>query len=269
MSSLEERFLPARLGPDFRWLLASSWISNAGDGVLLAAGPLLVASLTDDAFVVALAAALNWLAPLAFSLGAGALADRADRRRIVMVCNALRCGVLVALTTMLVTDSASVGAVLLCLFLVGVAETFADVSAISLLPDLVAPVDLPVASARLQTGFLVLNQFAGAPVGAALFALGRGWPFATHAVLLLAGIVTIARVRSQLARHGDPEAGEGSTQGGGGATERPGRPARGVERHLASRRPAHAQPDDPDLQPHLRRRLVRAGALCRSSTRAR
>jgi hypothetical protein len=45
----------------FRWLLASSWASNLGDGIALAAGPLLVASLTHDAFLVALAATVQWI----------------------------------------------------------------------------------------------------------------------------------------------------------------------------------------------------------------
>ena len=47
MSRLVEIVAPARLGPGFRWLLASSWIANLGDGIALAAGPLLVASQTD------------------------------------------------------------------------------------------------------------------------------------------------------------------------------------------------------------------------------
>jgi len=38
-----ETVTPSRLGHSFRWLLASSAISNIGDGVALAAGPLLVA----------------------------------------------------------------------------------------------------------------------------------------------------------------------------------------------------------------------------------
>ncbi|HET9680437.1 MAG TPA: hypothetical protein VFP19_00240, partial [Candidatus Limnocylindrales bacterium] len=46
---------PPRLGRDFRWLLASSLVNNAGDGVAVAAGPLLVASLTRDPFLVSLA----------------------------------------------------------------------------------------------------------------------------------------------------------------------------------------------------------------------
>ena len=53
MSRFVEAVLPARLGSRFRWLLASSWVSNIGDGIALAAGPLLVASQTRDPFLVA------------------------------------------------------------------------------------------------------------------------------------------------------------------------------------------------------------------------
>ena len=47
MPSLGELIAPRRLGRDFRWLLASSWTSNLGDGIALAASPLLIASLTS------------------------------------------------------------------------------------------------------------------------------------------------------------------------------------------------------------------------------
>ena len=70
-----ETLVPARLGTGFRWLLSSSWASNLGDGFAFAAGPLLVASQTDDAFLVAMAATLQWLPHLLFGLHAGAIAD--------------------------------------------------------------------------------------------------------------------------------------------------------------------------------------------------
>jgi hypothetical protein len=44
---------PSRLGRSFRWLLASSWVTNLGDGITLAAGPLLVASQTRNPLAVA------------------------------------------------------------------------------------------------------------------------------------------------------------------------------------------------------------------------
>ena len=84
MPRLLETVAPARLGSGFRWLLASSWSTNLGDGIALAAGPLLVASRTHDAFVVSLAALLQWLPPLLLGLYAGALSDRLDRRAIVI-----------------------------------------------------------------------------------------------------------------------------------------------------------------------------------------
>ena len=75
MAGAVEAVAPRRLGGGFRWLLASSWVSNVGDGIALAAGPLLVASQTHDAFLVALAALLQWLPPLLFGLLAGALSN--------------------------------------------------------------------------------------------------------------------------------------------------------------------------------------------------
>ena len=56
-----ETIAPARMGRNFRWLLASSWITNIGDGLELAAGPLLIASQTHAPFLVALAVLLQRL----------------------------------------------------------------------------------------------------------------------------------------------------------------------------------------------------------------
>ena len=53
MPSLGELIAPRRLGSDFRWLMASSWTSNIGDGIALSAAPLLIASLTSSPLLVA------------------------------------------------------------------------------------------------------------------------------------------------------------------------------------------------------------------------
>ncbi|WP_282948912.1 MFS transporter [Cellulomonas endometrii] len=194
MSRLAETVVPQRLGTPFRWLLASSWVSNLGDGLALAAGPLLVASLTDDARLVALAATLQWLPPLLFGLLAGALADRWDCRRIVLVVNVVRAVVLAALATTIATGQESIAVVLAALFALGTAEVFADSSAQTFLPMLVARDDLAVANARLQTGFITVNQLAGPPLGAALFAVGAVWPFAAQAVVVGGAALLVARI---------------------------------------------------------------------------
>src|SRR5688500_20332591 len=86
--------VPARLGTGFRWLLSSSWTSNLGDGMALAAGPLLVASQTRDPFLVGLAVVLQRLPWLFFGLVAGVVADRLDRRRIMVAVHLARAAVL-------------------------------------------------------------------------------------------------------------------------------------------------------------------------------
>src|SRR4051795_12625046 len=124
MPDLVETLVPARLGPRFRWLLASSWTTNLGDGIALAAGALLVASLTTDAFLVSLAALLRWAPPLVFGLYAGVLSDRLDRRRIVMAADAVRAVVLGVLVATIITGRVSAAVALLALGLLATAEVF-------------------------------------------------------------------------------------------------------------------------------------------------
>ncbi|HUF06382.1 MAG TPA: MFS transporter [Candidatus Binatia bacterium] len=185
---------PVRLGVGFRRLLASSWITNLGDGIALAAGPLLVASQTDEALLVALAALLQWLPKLLFGLYAGALSDRLDRRLLVVIVNALRAAVLVAIAASILTGTVSVAVVLFALFLLGTGEVFADNTSQTLLPMLVRREDLAIANARLQGGFITLDQLAGPPLGAALFAAGMALPFLGQAVLVAAGAVLVSRI---------------------------------------------------------------------------
>jgi predicted MFS family arabinose efflux permease len=185
---------PARLGSGFRWLLGSSWISNLGDGIAIAAGPLLVASLTRDPFLVALAALLQWLPPLLFALYAGALADRVDRRLMVVTVDLLRGVILLAMAAAIVTGSVSIGIILVALFLLGTAEVFADNASQTLLPMLLRRDDLALGNSRLMIGFITVNQMAGPPIGAALFALGAALPFVAHAVLVTAGALLVSRI---------------------------------------------------------------------------
>ena len=186
--------MPRRLGGGFRWLLASSWISNLGDGMALAAGPLLVASQTRDPFLVALAVLLQQLPWLLFGLLAGALSDRLDRRLIVVAVDLVRGGVLVLLSLSIVTGVVSVPVVLAALFLVATAEVFADNASSTLLPMLVPRTDLGIANARLMTGFITVNQLIGPALGASMFAAGMVWPFAAQALLVVLGAVLVSRL---------------------------------------------------------------------------
>jgi predicted MFS family arabinose efflux permease len=189
-----ETVAPTRLGRSFRWLLAATVVNNIGDGVVLSAGPLLVASLTRDPFLVSMALLSEYLPALLFGVLGGVAADRFDRKRMVVVVNLGRAFVLVALVTTIVTGVVNIALVLLSLFIMGTAETFADSASSTLIPGLVSREDLGIANARIQGAFLLANQLLLPPVGAFLFAIGPAIPFATNAGGFALGAVLISRV---------------------------------------------------------------------------
>jgi MFS family permease len=195
LSRLADLVAPARLGRDFRWLLVSSWVTNLGDGITLAAGPLLVASQTHNPLAVAMAALLQRVPWLMFGLYAGVAADRINRRAIVITTGLARVVILLLLIASILTHRVDTAVVLAALFLFGVCETFGDTTTTTLLPMLVDKRDLGIANSRSITGLIVWNQMAGPPIGAVLFAAGMALPFASEAVCVLAGVILITRVR--------------------------------------------------------------------------
>jgi MFS family permease len=203
VNRLAELIAPSRLGRGFRWLLASSWVTNLGDGITLAAGPLLVASQTRDPLAVAMAAFLLRLPWLLFGLYAGVVADRLNRRLIVVATGLLRVAILLLLVVSILTHRVDIAVVLAALFLFGVIETFGDTTTTTLLPMLVGKPDLGIANSRAMTGVVVWNQLAGPPVGAALFAAGRALPFVSESVCVLAGVLLISKVRLPVHGAGD------------------------------------------------------------------
>jgi len=194
MVSLGELIAPRRLGRDFRWLLASSWTSNIGDGIALSAAPLLLASLTSSPLLVASGAMMQYLPWLLFGLLAGSIADHHDRRRLVMLANGSRAVIVLGLVIFLATGQVTVWIVLAAAFLYGTAEVFADTAGSTLMPMLVRPGDLGIGNARLQAGYLVGNQLAGPPLGAFLFAVGSFWPFLAQIVCVSLAVVLISRI---------------------------------------------------------------------------
>ncbi len=187
------------MGRAFRWNLASVWVGNLGDGIALAAGPLLVASQTRNPLLIASAAMVQRVPTLVIGLYAGALADRVSRVRLVVVANVLRALVIAGLIAMIATGRVSIEVVLVAMLLVGLAEQFADAGTRAVLPMIVEPADLGVGNARVMAGYLVANELVGPPVGALLFAAGMALPFGVQAVALLLAAWLFTRIG--LTRH--------------------------------------------------------------------
>jgi predicted MFS family arabinose efflux permease len=111
-----------------------------------------------------------------------------------MAADGLRAVVLTVLIVAMITGRVSVAGALVAMGLLATAEVFADNTSATLTPMLVHRDDLVIANSRLQAGFITLNQLTGPPIGAALFAVGRAWPFVAEALLVTAGVLLVSRV---------------------------------------------------------------------------
>ncbi|MEU1884903.1 MFS transporter [Micromonospora rifamycinica] len=185
----------ARLGADFIRLWTASAVSNIGDGVTMAAGPLLVASVSNDARLVAGAAFAQQLPWLLFALVSGAYVDRLDRRLLIVVVNLARGVALAALAATVATHTVTVPIIYAVVFLLGTGETLADTAMGALLPAVVVPERLPSANARLAATFTIGQQFVAKPLGAWLFVVAAAAPFGFDALTFVVAAVLIAGIR--------------------------------------------------------------------------
>lgn len=190
---------------DFRRLWWASAATNLGDGALLAAGPLLVASVASSPGAVGLAVFVQQLPWLLFSVLGGVLVDRVDRRRLVISVNACRAVVMALLVGLLLTDTVTLAALYAVLFVLGTGETLADNATTALVVNSVDREQLGTANARLSLTFTLGNQLLGPPIGAFLFAVAQAAPIGLYAVVFLMGALLVSRTRLTAQRPGPEE----------------------------------------------------------------
>jgi MFS family permease len=178
----------APLGASYWTLWTSSGLSNLADGVFKIVLPLLAVQLTQSPTLIAglaVAATLPWLL---FALTAGALADRLDRRKLMLWANVSRAMLPLLLVAVILLDFGSIWALYVVALLVGVAETLYDTSTQSILPQMVHRDQLSRANGRLYAVELTTNQFVGPPLGGLLVAAGIVAGLAVPAALWLAAV---------------------------------------------------------------------------------
>jgi MFS family permease len=187
------------LGAPYRRLWSATLLSNLGDGIRSAAFPLLAVSLTHSPVLIAGVAVAGQLPGLLFGLTAGSLADRFDRRRLVVAVDVVRLALLAGLIGLIAGGWATIGVVYLVVFVSGVAEVVRDTTAGTLVPSLVGTDQLDRANGRLVTAEIAGNEFVGPPLGGYLFGIALVLPFAVNggtlavAVALVAGIPALVR----------------------------------------------------------------------------
>ena len=183
------------LGANYWRLWTSSVISNLGDGVTVIALPWLASAVTRNAVLIALVAVASRIPWLVFTLPAGVITDRVDRRKLMWWAQTFRAVLMFGAAALVLVYQSSLpapgdvqsgvvsenmivyGMIVLVALLAGFAEVLYDNSAQTILPAIVESENLEKANSRLWGAEMVTNSFIGPPLGSALIAVAFALPF--------------------------------------------------------------------------------------------
>jgi MFS family permease len=193
------------------WSAAS--LSDLGDGLRLAAFPLLAATLTTDPRLVAGLVVAQYVPWLLLGIPAGAVVDRVDVRRLMAGVDVLRTLALTGLVVAVATGTAALPVLYAVALGVGIGETLHDTAVQTAVPRVVPDAQLERANGRLVSSSVVTNEFAGPLVGAALFAVCLVLPFGVHASLVLVAAVLLLGLPALSAEAATPPSAGGVAAG--------------------------------------------------------
>ncbi|HEY8291760.1 MAG TPA: MFS transporter [Thermomicrobiales bacterium] len=169
-------------------------VSYLGNQQQFIALPLLVLALTGSVVQAGIAVSLSTIAVLAVSPIAGALVDRWDRKRTMVVCDAGRMAL--TLTIPLAFWFHALTMVQLCVVVTvaGVLGTIFSVADTAALPHVVSPAQLPVALSQSQAAYSGVRT-VGSLLGGTLYSIGSAFPFLVNAVSFGASVVSLGFIR--------------------------------------------------------------------------
>jgi predicted MFS family arabinose efflux permease len=176
---------------DFRVLWIGAFTSSVGTWMQKVAQSWLVLTLTNSPFYLGLDAFLGELPILLFTLLGGVVADRRDRRSVLLVSQVVQLSTAFALAALVYWDAVKVWHILTLSCITGTAQAFGGPAYQSLLPVLVRRDDMPNAIALNSAQFNLARIIGPLLAGVALATLGSAACFALNGVSFLFVIVSL------------------------------------------------------------------------------
>lgn len=200
-----------RFGAAYRKLYTATAVSNIGDGMASVAYPWLATAVTRNPVLVALVAAAQRLPWLFFTLPAGVITDRVDRRRAIVLMDTVRGGVTLLVALGVLAEQGSLPApdaldqvvgtrtslyllLVVATVLLGCAEVLRDNCGQTLMPSVVATEHLEQANGRLWSIESVANTFIGPPLGSLLLVSAFSIPFFVDAASFFAAAALVGLI---------------------------------------------------------------------------
>ena len=203
-----------KLGASYWKLWSATTVSNLGDGIVSIAYPWLASAVTRSPLLIALSAVVSRLPWLIFTLHAGVITDRFNRKRIIVAMDSARGLLTIAVgffvylerdslpslnelssLTNLETNYTLYSVILVTAFLFGLAEVLRDNSAQTLMPAVVEDKDLEKANGRMWSAESLTNSFIGPPLGSFIIAIAIFLPFFVDAVTFFVAAALIASMK--------------------------------------------------------------------------
>ena len=203
-----------KLGASYWKLWSATGISNLGDGITSIAYPWLASAVTRSPVLISLAALVSRLPWLLFTLHAGVITDRFNRKKIIVAMDTLRGGLTIIVgaviylerdslpslseltnLTSLETNYSLYFVILVTAFLFGLAEVLRDNSAQTLMPAVVEDKDLEKANGRMWSAESLTNSFIGPPLGSLLIGAAVFLPFFVDAATFFIAAALIASMK--------------------------------------------------------------------------
>ncbi|HYH05645.1 MAG TPA: MFS transporter [Thermoanaerobaculia bacterium] len=192
---------------DFRLLWFGAFTSTTGTWMQTVAQGWVVLNMTGSAFLLGVDGFLATGPMLFFSLFGGVVADRVERRKIMLLSQYLQMAFALILAALLFSGTAKVWHIFLLSFLTGSAQSFSGPAYISLLPLLVKREDMPNAIAMNSMQFNLARVIGPILAGLALAAWGAAVCFLVNGLSFFAVIAALLLIRSPDVRVARPSGG--------------------------------------------------------------
>lgn len=182
---------------DFTILWIGDTVSELGSALSMFVFPLIAYALSGSALTAALVEAAYLGGLCATLLPAGVLADRVDRRRIMLVASGSGCVAYASLAVAGAVGHLTLVHLVAVALVTGVATGAYNPAQTSAIRTVVSTEDLPTALSQNQARQHVASLLGG-PLGGVLYAVTRWLPFVVDAVSFAIACITVSRVRTDL-----------------------------------------------------------------------
>ena len=181
---------------DFRLMWSGAFTSTTGTWMQQVAQSWLVLELTGSAFYLGLVGFLADLPILLFTLVGGVVADRIDRRKLLLGSQYTQMLTALVLTLLVVFDQIRIWHILVLVFIAGTGQSFGGPAYAALVPGLVKREDVPNAIALNSIQFNLARLVGPLLAAAVLAAAGVAWCFALNGLSFIAVIISLYLIRA-------------------------------------------------------------------------